>query len=197
MEDHLKCFKTLLKDCLSENYRIDKNASPDNLSIIDEYTFEDLYEEFKFLVETLLLFKKNVKNVNSALKSSNKENINASHIHLTDLPSYDNSILYNNELKRKLKAIQEKYVERIAKLIKVDRIRITPMPLCASTGKLSKIHSRKPSTFRAINHRHPGAERLDHHKRVLLKTLTSASNNIKFDRRKSAHTRCPTEGAIL
>lgn len=163
MEDNLNPLRELLKFSLSENYKIDKRQTPATLNIIEDYTFKELCDELKFILETLLTFKKNAK-----LKLIHKEKTEKFHTCVTDLPSYDNSILFNNSLKRKLKKIQEKYVQKVQEILNL------PIKGSENSEPVKRKHCRRSSTFRSINSRHSGFDRgFEIEKKTLGKALAS------------------------
>ena len=157
MEEYLRKFKTLLKNSL---YRLEQDSLSKEISIIDEYNIDEVYEELKFLIETLIAFKENCK-ADSLTKKKNpgKENWQKEHIHLLDISSEKNSLKLNSDLKRKLKDIKERYLMKISKLLDIHPITITPMPITNSLSVCEKHHLRKPSSFKSLNCRHPGSGR--------------------------------------
>jgi hypothetical protein len=174
MEDYLNKFRELLKASLHKNARLENSSASPSLSIIADYSPQELFDEFSFLIKSLLSFKRSHKNASFlSTKKLNKENL---HIHLTDLPSFDNSVMHNNDLKRKLTEIQGKYVSKIAKLLHIDPIRITTLPFGAISPKH---HTRKSSAFSSVNNRHPGVNRnTGQLNRELRQILTMKSANI-------------------
>ena len=192
MEEYLNKFRSLLKSGLKENYEIEKNESIENLSIIDEYTIEELYDEMKFLVETLLMFKKTHKRSD---KPSKRTNSQESHVHLIDLSSEKNLKKIDPDLKKKLKEIQKKYIMKISKALKVDPITISPMSLLNNSKDLLRNHARKSSNFKSLNLRHPGTKRNDeNYRRYLKSTLAQASSNVLLNNKKKfTHGRASTE----
>lgn len=180
MEDFLNPLRELLKYSLAENYKIDRNKSPSTLSIVQDYSFSELCDELRFIVETLLTFKKNAK-----MRLMQKEKLENKHICLTDLPSYDNSMLFNNSLKRKLKKIQEKYVMKVQQLVFI------PKNETDFEAPVKRKHCRRSSTFRSINSRHSGFDKgFENERKILGKALASADpKNLKVHRPRSTMLR--------
>lgn len=188
MEGHLNQFRELLKNSLKQNCFIEKKEPNSSLSIIDTYNADEVYEELKFLLENLILFKK------SSKKTDKTEN---SHIHIIDLPSEPNYTKLNSGLKNKLKSIQEKYLKKISKLLKIDPITITPMPFLHHTKVLLTKHCRKTSNFKSVNQRHPGTERIrEDCNKYLREALTKASSNLLGKKRKIWHARAASENIL-
>ena len=183
MEETLEKFKDLLKYTLAENHRIDKSSLLENFSIINDYSAEEVYEELKNLIENLLVSKE-------SLKSTQKFSKIPSHIHFTDLPTERNLLLRQN-LKFQMREIQNKYISKVSKLLKVNPIKITPSPI----KYLAKPHERKSSSFKSLNRRHPGTVRdYDDYKKVLISELTNKISKIPQPvKKKVTHFRSPSE----
>ena len=176
MEDYLNPLRELLKYSLAKNNKIDRNQTLSSLSTVQDYSFTELCDELRFVLETLLTFKKNAK-----VKFLCKEKTENKHTCLVDLPSYDNSVLFNNSLKRKLKEIQEKYVHKVQELVNV------PRPETNLEAPVKRKHIRRSSTFRSINNRHSGFDRgFEIEKKILGKALASVyPKKLKVDRPRS------------
>jgi hypothetical protein len=171
MEEHLNVLRDLLKYSLEENYKIDRDRAPCDLSIIQEYSFQETCEELRFLIETLLTYKKSAKNL-----LVNKENLRQEHVCLVDLPSHENSELFCNSLRRKLKEIQKKYLEKVENLMNIGEAyySVKREPAVNFLPPRQKKHIRRASTFRSLNSRHSGSDRgLETEKKLLYNAVAS------------------------
>ena len=90
-----------------------------------------------------------------------------------------------------MREIQNKYISKVSKLLKVNPIKITPSPI----KYLAKPHERKSSSFKSLNRRHPGTVRdYDDYKKVLISELTNKISKIPQPvKKKVTHFRSPSE----
>ena len=184
METFLNPLRSLLKYSLEENYKIDRSRSPCDLSIIQEYSFDELCEELRFVVEILLTYKKNAKSViSSKIKERQDKKI------AVEMKNEEHSKILNSSLNRKLKKIQEKYLEKVQELMRSQISNetshdfshvLTEKPECRRIKK----HCRRVSSFRLMNSRHSASDRGCETEKKLLSNIV-ASVNPKTSRRSS------------
>jgi hypothetical protein len=199
MEDYLHKFRELLKYGLSELQKIEQKCIPDSLSLIDDYNFDELYDEIKCLIGNLLAFKDHNNNPKpTAHQRLHTDKTDRTHVHLTDLSNTDNNLVLNDDLKKQLKDIQQKYIQKVSRLLQVDPIKITPMPFPTFLNRSSKSHKRKASSFKSLNKRHHGTDRnYECDKKHLITVLANASSNFTATvKKKFAQTRFPIESII-